>query len=106
MFLPIDPKVIPPEDDEKRVAAFEDWIKWMELHGVTLFRTDTGSLQASIPIACTKLTDDKMCGVFGTDERPEMCATYPQSGVEIMGLEDVCTYKFAKIHPGANKVGG
>ncbi len=102
MFLPIDPKVIPPEDDEKRVAAFEDWIKWMELHGVKLFKMG-GSLQVSIPIPCTKLTDDGMCGVFGTDERPEMCATYPQSGLEIGGLEDVCTYKFAKIHP---KIGG
>ncbi len=97
MFLPINPNVIPDENDEKKVAEFEDWVKWMELHGVSLFYSQNGSLMANLPIKCTALTDDKMCGVFGTEDRPEMCKTYPQSGLDLDGIEGVCTFKFRKV---------
>jgi hypothetical protein len=97
MFLPINPSVIPDGDNEKKVAEFEDWVKWMKLHGVTLFYSSNGSLTANLPIKCSALTDEGLCGVFGTDDRPEMCNTYPQSGLELEGLEEVCTFKFRKL---------
>lgn len=75
---------------------FEDYTKWLNLHGIILFRNN-GQLNAHIPIQCEALTDDKRCGVFGTEERPNMCKTYPQHPAELVGLEDTCTYTLTAV---------
>lgn len=56
-----------------------------------------GTLLAHIPKRCQELTDDRKCGLFGTPQRPLMCATYPQHPYDIEGLEQVCTYRFSAV---------
>ncbi len=87
---------LPLKEGIEKSEGFEDYTKWLKLHGVILFRSN-GELQAHIPIQCEALTDDKRCGVYGTDERPDMCHDYPQHPAELTGLEDICTYQLHKV---------
>ena len=92
LILPLDPRM--RSADLGRLA---DFIYWASLHGVQI--TESGDwLAARIPLHCEKLVvdedGDKTCGVFGTPERPAMCARYPRQPLELEGVADVCTYKF------------
>lgn len=64
--------------------------------GITIINKQ-GAMLAHIPKRCQELTDDRRCAVFGTAQRPEMCAIYPQHPYDIEGLEQVCTYRFRPI---------
>ena len=87
LILPIHPGVLTS-------PRFEDWRKWVELHGIVLFSRVEGSLSAHIPIACTALTEDKLCSLHGTKEKPEMCLRYPKTSEDLVSVEHICTYKF------------
>lgn len=51
----------------------EDERKWVELHPGLSIR---GSV-LHLDISCSALTADGLCSLFGTDERPLMCAVWP-----------------------------
>ena len=92
IILPLDLRM--KQADPERL---KDFIYWAALHGVAI--TDSGDwLAARIPLRCERLvTDedgDKTCGVFGTPERPVMCARYPRHPLDLEGVADVCTYAF------------
>ena len=72
------------------------WSEWLAKYDVTLLRRDGQQVLAYIKIRCEKLTEDGMCGVFGTDERPQMCAPYPEHPLDVEGI-DFCTYNFRPI---------
>ena len=77
--------------------------KWLALHGIKLEMLDE-ALVARIEIPCSALTDEGKCGVYGTDERPEMCSQFPYNQLSMKGLEDVCTYSFAERVPLADRI--
>lgn len=90
--IPVEVKhELPPTGD------FDMWLAWLEKHGIALIRRVEQSLLAYVSVRCSKLTDDGMCGVFDTPERPKMCAPYPEHPLDIQGI-DFCTYKFQPIH--------
>ena len=73
--------------------------KWIELHGIKLRVDEQGACWASIPLQCTELTAEGMCGLFGKAERPKTCDVWPTSQATIDELneyvgEEVCTYSF------------
>ena len=75
--------------------------QWIELHGIRLFEQD-GGVWARIDAACTHLTNDGKCGVFGTSHRPQTCADFPSVQSEIALVDDwageqVCSYEFADV---------
>ena len=75
---------------------FDAWAEWLAKYDVTLLRREGQQVLAYIKIRCEKLTEDGMCGVFGTDERPQMCAPYPEHPLDVEGI-DFCTYKFQPV---------
>lgn len=75
---------------------FDAWVAWLEKHGIVMLRRVEKALLAYVSVRCSKLTEDMMCGVFGTPERPQMCAPYPEHPLDIEGI-DFCTYKFQPI---------
>ena len=89
MVLPLD----------KRLADqswFDDYVHWAALHDVDIYEQGD-RLVARLPIPCSKLTDDKMCALFGSNERPDMCSRYPRTVRELKGIEEVCTYTFEEV---------
>lgn len=73
--------------------------KWIELHGIRLHERD-GGIWAVINAACSQLTDDNKCGIFGQPERPQTCADFPsvQEDIDLIDEwagEKVCSYSFA-----------
>ncbi len=78
------------------IADFDAWAEWLAKYGVTLLRRVGQQVLAYINVRCEKLTEDGMCGVFGTPERPEMCAPYPHHPLDVEGI-DFCTYKFRPV---------
>ncbi len=73
--------------------------KWIELHGIKLRVDEQGACWASIPLQCTELTAEGMCGLFGKAERPKTCDVWPTSQATIDELDEyvgekVCTYEF------------
>ena len=89
--VPIQPTSEPPSTQD-----FDAWTVWLEKHGIALLRRLGQQLLAHVPIPCTKLTEDGLCSVFGTPERPKMCAPYPEHPLDVEGI-DFCTYKFQPI---------
>ena len=73
--------------------------RWLELHhGIRLFEQD-GGVWARIDTPCQHLSDEGLCGVFGTDERPQTCATFPlvQQDIDLVDAEygaGTCSYSF------------
>lgn len=73
---------------------------WIELHtGLRLFRQESGAW-LSIRLPCKHLTAEKACGIFGSPERPQVCADFPSVQTDIAILEDAfgkgaCSYSFA-----------
>ena len=91
LILPLDQRL--KDADPAQVA---DFVYWAKLHGISI--SDSGDWYAArIPLACKHLTEDKLCGVIGTDERPDMCGRYPRLPLDLEGVEDVCTYTFESI---------
>jgi Fe-S-cluster containining protein len=80
---------VPPE-----YGTNPDVRKWVELHDIKLQEIDGGTF-AFIKQQCSALTEDGMCGVFGTEDRPELCSHYPATPEALAGVEDVCTYSFS-----------
>ena len=97
LVVPLDPviKTVDP-------ALYKDYAYWLSLHGLLLY-VDGSQLSLKIPIPCSKLeTDedgDKICGVYGTDERPDLCSRFPRTVMGIRGVEDICTYRWRAIKP-------
>ena len=77
------------------VDSFENWMTWLEGHGITFLQQHEQSLVAYVKVACGKL-EEGMCTVFGTPERPKMCSPYPQHPLEVQGI-DFCTYNFQPV---------
>ena len=63
--------------------------KWVELHpGITINETSV-----RIETACSALTEEGRCSLYGLPERPLLCATYPQQPF----LDEGCSYQFKEI---------
>lgn len=77
---------------------------WVELHAVNgrhirVRMAEGGICWMDIPIPCSALTPDGMCGLMGKPERPKSCDDFPTSQVDIdlvdeITGEKVCTYEF------------
>ena len=94
MIVPLDPRML----QSPRLA---DWIKWAELHGCkVLVDSERGWFDLCIPQVCGELRYDARCNLIvedRLDERPEMCARYPQSEADLVGVEHVCSYRFEPL---------
>lgn len=55
----------------------EDARRWVEYHGIKLRRQPSGAVFAYISARCRHLTEDGLCGVYGTPDRPQVCANWP-----------------------------
>ena len=96
------------------VERFRDMQLWASYHGVIIdlpdYRTyipthdisiyESGDwLACRINLACGKLDRDAdgdgWCGVFGTDERPQLCARTPRHPLDVEGIKE-CTYEWEK----------
>ena len=69
---------------------------WIELHGIRL-REHGGGVWAYVPLPCSALTPEGMCGLQGKPERPELCGVFPSGQwqldeLKFMGAD--CTYSF------------
>jgi len=87
LTLPLDPRL--RRAPQEKLA---DFIYWAKLHGIEIYESGDW-LAAKIPLACTELTDDKRCGVYGTPARPTLCSTYPKNPLDLDGVDDVCGYR-------------
>ena len=90
MVLPLDARL-------RDQSWFEDYVAWAKLHDVAIYTDAAERLVARLPIPCSQLTSDKLCALFGSDERPDMCGRYPRTVRELKGVEDVCTYTFEEV---------
>ena len=75
--------------------------RWLELHGIRLAQRD-GLVWARIDVICQALTEAGACGLFGTPERPQMCADFPFVSADIAIVDDwagqqVCSYAFEEV---------
>ncbi len=70
--------------------------KWVELHGVRLIDHDGGTF-AMLPQRCSALTEEGLCSLYGTSERPDLCSQWPASPAALLGVEDDCSYKFVEV---------
>lgn len=86
VIIPVDRRVL-------QSNALADWEKWLNLHGIDL-QTTPEKVEVRIPIPCGALEADKSCGVHDTDERPDMCDSFPSDPMQLpnAGLEERCTY--------------
>jgi hypothetical protein len=102
VIVPIDQRIdLQPPD---RLADFKHWLT---LHGLSLHRSEaTGELMLRIPTPCSRLEvdaeGDKFCGVYGTEDRPKLCADLPRYVESLHELKDICTYQWRVIQPGEN----
>lgn len=78
---------------ELAVPLTDDDVKWLEYHPG--FRAVT-STRVRIETACSKLTDEGLCSVFGTEERPLMCRFLPMRPEHIQDVPQ-CLYTFEKV---------
>ena len=54
--------------------------RWVELHpGIHMVDAQT----IHINVACSALTPEGLCSLFGTDQRPEMCAQWPDDLAQV-----------------------
>jgi Fe-S-cluster containining protein len=79
---------VPPEYSQN-----EDIRRWVELHGIKLAEVGGGTF-AFLSIPCSALTEEGMCSLMGTADRPELCSHWPATPEAMTGLEEVCTYTF------------
>lgn len=79
-------------------AEQPDLVHWISLHGIELYEREKRVL-ARISIPCSALTTDGRCRLYGTDERPRVCADFPVTPVALLGVEDVCTFTFTGADP-------
>lgn len=86
---------IPIEAHGNLPTGFDEWIAWLERHGITMLRREGQQLIAYVPIACTKVKNG-LCTITGTTEQPKLCADYPNHPIEVEGM-DFCTYRFVPI---------
>ena len=70
--------------------------KWVELHGVKVVTLD-GATFAILDQPCSALTEDKKCSLYGTPERPDLCAHWPMTPASLLGVEDECSYSFIAL---------
>lgn len=66
-----------------------DESRWLALHGLD----ETAPRNIRIDVACTALTAEGDCSLFGSSERPLMCANYP----EFSDLDPGCSYRFERV---------
>lgn len=76
--------------------TLDGWVDWLEAHDIALIRRLGQNLLAYVPVKCTALTEDGLCGVFGTPTRPQMCSPYPEHPLDVEGI-DFCTYRFTPV---------
>lgn len=84
-------------EDAPDDTTLDGWYKWLEEQGVAVIQREGQQVLAYINRKCDKLSDDGLCQVFGTPERPEMCSGYPAHPADIEGLDRFCTYNFAPV---------
>ena len=76
--------------------SLADVQNWIELHGIKL-REVNGGVFAYIPIPCTALTPEGLCGLYDKPERPILCGISPVGPEELDELKFMgadCTYSF------------
>lgn len=91
LMLPLSPLI-------RYDPAYKDWERWVRLHGIDVTDSDKAHGKAHVPLPCGYLTEDKKCAVHGTEDQPRMCAEGPRLPSEIVGLEDICTYKWRRVN--------
>lgn len=65
-----------------------DELNWVHLHpGLSV-----DGMNVRFEVSCSALEGGR-CTLFGTDERPQMCANYP----ELPGLDPECSYQFELV---------
>ena len=82
---------VPPE-----YSANADIRRWVELHGVRLVQQGGGTF-AVIEQPCSALTEDGLCSLFGTPERPDLCSHWPATPEAMEPVADVCSYRFEEV---------
>lgn len=63
-----------------------DEASWAALHGVKV-----EGATATLQIACSALSEDGRCGLFGKPERPAMCNRYPEMPEQLL---EGCAFHF------------
>lgn len=81
---------VPPE-----YLSNADIRRWIELHGIRLSERD-GGVFARIDLPCSALTEEGLCSLMGTPERPALCSHWPATPAMLAGLEEVCSYSFER----------
>ena len=52
--------------------------RWVELHpGLSIKQGHAGAPAVRIEVRCSALTDSGFCALYGTPQRPQMCADWP-----------------------------
>ena len=82
---------VPPE-----YGTNPDVKNWVELHGVKVVTMDGGTF-AVLQQPCSALTEEGLCSLYGTPERPDLCNHWPATPAALMGVEDDCSYSFTEV---------
>lgn len=75
----------------------DGWVDWLAQHDIALIRRLGQTLLAYVKVKCIELTGEGLCGVHGTNRRPQMCSPYPEHPLDIQGI-GFCTYRFDPVN--------
>mgnify|MGYP001571890559 CR=1 FL=1 len=67
-----------------------DEARWAELHPGILVQDNF----MVVNVACSALTDDGLCSLFGSPERPAMCERFPELPEQV---PEGCAYKLVEV---------
>ncbi|MCA9856748.1 MAG: hypothetical protein KC458_05675 [Dehalococcoidia bacterium] len=79
--------------------ADPDAEKWAELHNAEVQRFGPISV-INVPTKCAALNDERLCSLYGSDERPQVCADWPRSPVDLLTVPG-CGFRFEPLKEAA-----
>ena len=79
--------------------ASADAKNWLSLHGVRVEKIGEGTF-AWMNLPCSQLTSENRCAIYWTPLRPATCDSFPRTPADLIGIEDVCSYRFVRRQAG------
>lgn len=78
------------------VRKDDDTARWAELHpGVSV--ATFGPIQViNVSSKCSALSDERLCSLYGTAERPQACADWPRSPADLL-MTPECGFRFEPL---------
>lgn len=79
--------------------ADPDAEKWAGLHNAEVKHFGPISV-INVPAKCSALSDERLCSLYGSEERPQACADWPRSPVDLLTVPE-CGFHFEPLKEAA-----